>query len=104
MTAMKVPASRAQSDAIEIQRIIAAADAANSAKQRQIVVTRSAAEKELRCVVQAANDRGLSLQAIGDALGVRRGAACQRFRRGSDTRLPSNLCLTSEPARGTNTR
>jgi hypothetical protein len=60
MTAMKVSASRAQNDAIEIQRIIAAADATNSAKQCQIVCTRLAAEKELRYIVQAANDRGLS--------------------------------------------
>jgi hypothetical protein len=32
MTAMNAPASRAQDDAIDIQRIIAAADAATSAR------------------------------------------------------------------------
>ena len=89
MTAMKVVASRIpQNDAAEIQRIIAAADAANSAKQCRTVDRLSVAEQELRCVVQAAHDRGISWQTIGDALGLRRGAAYERYRRRSD-RMPS---------------
>ena len=81
MTAMKTMASNAANNASEIQRIIAAADAANSAKQCRTDDTLSAAENELRSVIQEANDRGISWQSIGDALGLRRGAAYQRFRR-----------------------
>ena len=87
MNAMQVLASRAPNDPIEIQRIIAAADAASSARQCRTEAAISVAEKELRCVVQAAHDRGVSWQTIGDALGLRRGAAYERYRRGADTRV-----------------
>jgi hypothetical protein len=40
-----------------------------------------AAERTLAAAVLAASDHGLSWQTIGDALGMRRGAAYQRFRR-----------------------
>ena len=103
MTTMNVLASRSQNDAIAIQRIVAAADAANSAKQCRTADTLSAAENELRGVVQAANDRDISWQSIGDALGVRRGAAYQRFRRHPIPGCRAVLHCASGPAQDTNT-
>lgn len=104
MSLMKVLASRARSDAVEIQRIIVAADAVISAKQCQEVDTLSVAETELRYVVQAANDQGVSWQSIGDAMGLRRGAAYQRYRHRSGTRMPSCPNHASGPARRTKTK
>lgn len=63
------------------QRIIAAADAVNSAKRTRCADRIWDAEAALRAVVQAANDAGMSWQTIGDMLDMRRGAAYQRFRR-----------------------
>lgn len=98
MTAMKVLASRVQGDAVEIQRIIAAADAVISAKQCRTLDALAVAQTELRLVVQAANDQGVSWQTIGDALGLRRGAAYKRYHRGSNTRMPDNSRLARDPA------
>lgn len=76
---------RLRDDAAAIQRIRAAGDAEYSAKQSRMTEAIAAAKEELCATVQAANDGGVSWQTIGDALGLRRGAAYQRFRR--DPRL-----------------
>jgi hypothetical protein len=52
-----------------------------SAKRDQAEYAIVTARRELREVVQAANDSGVSWQSIGEILGLRRGAAYQRFRR-----------------------
>jgi hypothetical protein len=46
----------------------------------------ASAQKDLQAAALAANDRGISWQSIGDALGIRRGAAYQRFRRRTQAR------------------
>lgn len=52
-----------------------------SAKRGQAEHAIVKAQRDLREVVQAANDSGVSWQSIGEILGIRRGAAYQRFRR-----------------------
>jgi hypothetical protein len=71
------------------QRIVEAAEALDSARQTCSADHIVDARAVLRAVVQAANDDGLSWQSIGDLLGIRRGAAYQRFRR--------RPCGTAEP-------
>jgi hypothetical protein len=71
---------RSHSDSMAIQRIIDAAGAVDSARHSATTQTVADTERELREVVQAA-DRGVSWQSIGDALGIRRGAAYKRFHR-----------------------
>jgi len=73
-------------DGIAIRRIVDAADAVASAKRSRMADEVASAQTELRAATLAANDRGVSWQSIGDALGIRRGAAYQRFRRRSQRR------------------
>jgi hypothetical protein len=70
------------------QRISDAAHAVDSAKRTCSADRIVDAQANLRAVVQAANDDGMSWQSIGDTLGMRRGAAYQRFRRRPDGTLP----------------
>ena len=52
----------------------------------------AAEQRELHVLVRAARDRGVSWQTIGDTLGLRRGAAYQRFRHTvTDARSMSGL-------------
>jgi hypothetical protein len=77
-------APRSQHEATAaIRRIRDAGDAVYSAKQGRMTDALAAANEDLRATVQAASDVGVSWQTIGDVLGLRRGAAYQRFRRRS---------------------
>jgi hypothetical protein len=59
-----------------------AADAYQSAKLQRSIDVLTVADDELRTAVRTAvYDDAVSWQSIGDALGIRRGAAYQRFRR-----------------------
>jgi DNA-directed RNA polymerase specialized sigma24 family protein len=76
-----VASQRARTEASAVRRIVEAAEAVASAKRGQAEHAIVKAQRDLREVVQAANDSGVSWQSIGEILGIRRGAAYQRFRR-----------------------
>jgi hypothetical protein len=81
MTTINGVAPRSQHEAAAaIRRIRDAADAVYSAKQGPMTGALAVANEDLRATVQAARDVGVSWQTIGNALGLRRGAAYQRFR------------------------
>lgn len=91
MNAPTGSASGPSTDALAILRIAEAVDVVRSAKQDPIADKLAAAKRNLRTTVEAAVDRGISWQMIGGALGVRRGAAYQRFRRPPATGQASPL-------------
>ena len=66
-----------------IREITDAATAVDSAKRSMDGNAVALAKEDLRATVVLANDYGTSWQTIGDALGIRRGSAYQRFRRRS---------------------
>ena len=66
-----------------IREIADAATAVDSAKRSLDGDAVARAKEDLRATVVSANDYGMSWQTIGDALGIRRGSAYQRFRRRS---------------------
>jgi len=70
-----------RTEASAVRRILDEAEAVTSAKRGHVEPAISKAQHDLRQVVQAANDSGVSWQSIGEILGIRRGAAYQRFRR-----------------------
>lgn len=76
-----VASQRARTEAAAVQRIVEAAEAVTSAKLGQAEHAIVEAERDLREAVQVANDSGVSWQSIGEIMGIRRGAAYQRFRR-----------------------
>ncbi|MCW2513332.1 MAG: hypothetical protein JWR11_2374 [Mycobacterium sp.] len=73
--------NRPWGERVVINRILDAANDVEMAKRRQDVPGVDFAESDLRVAVLAAVDSGISWQMVGDALGLRRGAAYQRFRR-----------------------
>jgi hypothetical protein len=66
-----------------IQRIIEADAVCHQAKADRTSKHIAAAECALQAAIDAATDDGVTWQTIGDALGIRRGNAYQRFRRRS---------------------
>lgn len=63
-----------------IRRVTEASDAMTSAKRGGADPHAVASNRELTAAVGAARDLDVSWQTIGDAIGMRRGAAYQRFR------------------------
>ena len=66
-----------------IREITDAATAVDLAKRSLDGSAVARAKEDLRATVVSANEYGVSWQTIGDALGIRRGSAYQRFRRRS---------------------
>jgi hypothetical protein len=75
-----------QIDAKAVRDIIEAASAVDLARQGPSHELFKQAQSHLRLVVQRANHQGLSWQSIGDALGIARGNAYQRYRRRPEPR------------------
>jgi hypothetical protein len=88
--------SHSQDDARAIERIKDADRAVRLAKEQLSITAFAVAKDELRSAVLAAHDLGVSWQSIGDGLGIRRGAAYQRFRRRPDERSGSDRTSTLE--------
>lgn len=75
-----VSESKQVSSATLLANLVDAAEVVAEAKARRDGEVFAAGQRELLALVQAARDRGVSWQAIGDAVGLRRGAAYKRFR------------------------
>lgn len=92
-TSYRLPSSLFEATGIrEIVDAAAAVDAAKRSPGRDALV---AAKDDLRAAILSGRDQGLSWQAIGDALGVRRGCAYQRFRRRSGDSGVTEISRTS---------
>jgi hypothetical protein len=66
---------------VAIDRITDAADAVPLARRRNHLALAAAQDVLIAAVRTAVYEAGVSWQSVGDALGIRRGAAYQRFRR-----------------------
>jgi hypothetical protein len=78
---------RQQTDADAVRKITCAADAARTSK-RSGSADEPDAQRRLWQTVDDARSDGVSWQTIGDALGMRRGAAYQKYRRRPLPRRP----------------
>ncbi|MCW2515441.1 MAG: hypothetical protein JWR11_4483 [Mycobacterium sp.] len=87
---------RPQAEVRAIQRIIQANEERRRAKTEGGAADIATAEHHLQSAIDVASDSGVSWQTIGDALGLRRGNAYQRFRRRSRSpRLASSNAAES---------
>lgn len=78
--AQRMSPSEQVGNAALLADIVDAAGVVARAKARRDGEALAAEQRDLHALVRAARDRGVSWQTIGDALGLRRGAAYQRFR------------------------
>jgi len=74
-------APRPQRVVVALRRVVEAAMAVETATGGHEAAALARAKCHLRDSARSANDDGASWQEIGDALGMRRGNAYQRFRR-----------------------
>jgi hypothetical protein len=80
VTRINGPRAERHSNEIALRRVVEAAEAIDSAEPPMTADTLAMANRCLREAVQAAHSGGASWQSIADVLGMRRGAAYQRFR------------------------
>lgn len=91
-----VRALRGRTDALLAARVLTADEDWAGAVERALTV-RSAAEDVVRAVVHEARQTGVTWQVIGDALGVSRQAAFQRYGRPIDPRTGEPMTTTPLP-------
>ncbi|WP_224391612.1 DUF3887 domain-containing protein [Pseudonocardia sp. ICBG1293] len=91
-----VRALHGRADALLAARVLSA-DADHAGAVERALAVRSAADDVVRAVVQEAREAGATWQVIGDALGVSRQAAFQRYGRPIDPRTGEPMNTTPLP-------